>query len=306
MTFLHSGIRTRAEFFTMIELLIAIAIIAVPAGRGLSLSTGICAVSLLLIPQVNFAFRKRNQFTLIELLIVIAIIAILAAMLLPALNQAREKAKAITCTGNLRQSYTAFNNYASDYDGYMPYCLDPYGNLQSWGMAYFMKDWNGYAGDVWEYFKGKNIYVCPSLPYIIDKTGVSGTSSGYRGNTYGLLYGAMGHNLKFSSMRRVRETPTWALFSQKTLQKPVSQLPLLVDSVKNDLATAGTLCQWWAVRHNSSYDGDGAPHLRHSNSANMAYFDGHVGSENSSAIGENKVFCRWRLSDGTAIFRDTL
>jgi len=62
-----------------------------------------------------------KQFTLIELLVVISIIAILAGMLLPALNSARGKAKAIFCTGSLKQFGLAFHNYTDSSNGYYPW-----------------------------------------------------------------------------------------------------------------------------------------------------------------------------------------
>ena len=61
----------------------------------------------------------KQCFTLIELLIVIAIIAILAAMLMPALSKARDKARTTQCVGNLRQIAATSLIYTSDYAGWM-------------------------------------------------------------------------------------------------------------------------------------------------------------------------------------------
>jgi prepilin-type N-terminal cleavage/methylation domain-containing protein/prepilin-type processing-associated H-X9-DG protein len=66
---------------------------------------------------------KNTRFTLIELLVVIAIIAILAAILLPALNSARERGRAAACINNLKQGGSAVMQYCEDYDGYIPIAI---------------------------------------------------------------------------------------------------------------------------------------------------------------------------------------
>ena len=69
---------------------------------------------------MKITFKKPEAFTLIELLIVIAIIAILAAMLMPVLSSAKDRADQVYCLNNMRQWALAFHMYCDDNNGYVP------------------------------------------------------------------------------------------------------------------------------------------------------------------------------------------
>jgi prepilin-type N-terminal cleavage/methylation domain-containing protein/prepilin-type processing-associated H-X9-DG protein len=97
----------------------------------------------------------RKKFTLIELLVVIAIIAILAALLLPALNKARQTALANGCRGNQKQVLNALFMYFSDYgDTWTPRATTGAGGDGKWNQVLF----------TWNYLpKNSNTVMCPGV-----------------------------------------------------------------------------------------------------------------------------------------------
>ncbi len=112
----------------------------------------------------NFRGDRRSlAFTLIELLVVIAIIAILAAMLLPALAKAKERAKIANCKSNMHQLGLATLMYANDNSDKLP-------DLQNYGV-WFWDMWRPAASNLLENVKRPDIFYCPNEYYLYKDNG---------------------------------------------------------------------------------------------------------------------------------------
>lgn len=195
---------------------------------------------------------KKKHFTLIELLVVIAIIAILASMLLPALNQARERAKAISCLSNHKQVGSAILMYCSDYDGSMPW------NSRNSGQDNWVSDLISFG-----YMPNAESFLCPSVNH---ENQLLKYVRAYRfpGIGYNSYYmGGMG------SASISCNTP-----AKLSRLKDTSNTYLCMDATS---AFANILTYGYSYilpKLTSTYNA--AP--RHSGSLNILYCDGHAGS----------------------------
>ncbi len=201
---------------------------------------------------------RKTVFTLIELLVVIAIIAILAAMLMPALSQARKKAQNSQCTSNLKQVGTSWALYLAEFDDTYPterntYDAEIYYNTRTktadtWGDYQVLLA--PFAGDQLD------VFICPSF--------APGQTKGYMfGNSYGM---------------------TERLWTQK------------VTKIKGDyvnLSPSETGCNIDSTLHWIQYNQAVRISARHSSFANILYVDGHVGPRSYEELNKTPKIMGW-------------
>ncbi len=224
---------------------------------------------------------KSRQFTLIELLIVIAIIAILAAVLLPALNQAREKAHQSTCQSNLYQIGQGDMLYQHDYDGWMTSINNHANNLGGkdlrWPRQLYPYLLAGKKPPATGGVQYPSRFGCPKMLWLKpDKNGFVSLGESYGKNaqiTEDVWNGTAYRSIKIHSVKRPSQKLAFADGTSFSLINYKCNAPLY----------------YWA-KPDEAQLGDDITCYRHGNRivANVAFFDGHVSGKRWEALYQNQ------------------
>jgi prepilin-type N-terminal cleavage/methylation domain-containing protein/prepilin-type processing-associated H-X9-DG protein len=214
--------------------------------------------------------RQTHGFTLIELLVVVAIIAVLIAILLPGLAKAREQAKEITCSTNLRQIGQSFLYYVGDYHGFLPPlnlegCT---GNAKWWTnlVSFYLpvRSWRNYEWGNIEY-NPKEIWTCPAV-------------------TPEMMHWCAGYGVAEQSVIRYRTG--WAI---EKISRP-SYLLLVADCYA-PLSEGGvnkTYPAMWSPPWIPEPAGGQQAARRHRDGSNVCFVDGHVNWRSWDSLNEQE------------------
>lgn len=219
--------------------------------------------------------KISKHFTLIELLVVIAIIAVLAAMLLPALAGARDRARGISCANNLKQYGLASAMYGGDFSDYMPIC-----KAAGTDGAVWVRVIAPYIGRVYHHTTARGTsFHCPSEPSAFAATHVPapvpGVDNAFTGT---FIYPHYGINAFCTGLADAGyETTGWASKTFSAIKHP-AKVALFGDNRHrtNPNIDYKQLASFFASRR-ASFRHAGNPHTETAAAyANFCFTDGHV------------------------------